>query len=70
MRKVDSYAIHAASAIAGVSSFRAFAGFGFPLFADEMYAQLGDGVFLLTYQVVKNLSYMAVSQDGETLSLP
>ncbi|KAJ7841169.1 MFS general substrate transporter [Mycena olivaceomarginata] len=38
-----SYAIHAASAIAGVSSFRAFAGFGFPLFADEMYAQLGDG---------------------------
>ncbi|KAJ7323828.1 MFS general substrate transporter [Mycena albidolilacea] len=40
---VDSYAIHAASAIAGVSSFRAFAGFGFPLFADEMYTQLGDG---------------------------
>ncbi|KAJ7115598.1 MFS general substrate transporter [Mycena crocata] len=40
---VDSYAIYAASAIAGVSSFRAFAGFGFPLFADQMYAQLGDG---------------------------
>ncbi|KAJ7916994.1 MFS general substrate transporter [Mycena leptocephala] len=40
---VDCYAIHAASAIAGVSSFRAFAGFGFPLFADRMYSQLGDG---------------------------
>ncbi|KAJ7679300.1 MFS general substrate transporter [Mycena polygramma] len=40
---VDCYAIYAASAIAGVSSFRAFAGFGFPLFADEMYARLGDG---------------------------
>ncbi|KAJ7191568.1 MFS general substrate transporter [Mycena pura] len=40
---VDSYAIYAASAIAAVSSFRAFAGFGFPLFADQMYAQLGDG---------------------------
>ncbi|KAJ7595902.1 MFS general substrate transporter [Mycena floridula] len=40
---VDSYSIHAASAIAGVSSFRAFAGFGFPLFADDMYSELGDG---------------------------
>ncbi|KAJ7847612.1 MFS general substrate transporter [Mycena olivaceomarginata] len=40
---VDSYAIYAASAIAAVSSFRAFAGFGFPLFADEIYARLGDG---------------------------
>ncbi|KIJ36526.1 hypothetical protein M422DRAFT_61151 [Sphaerobolus stellatus SS14] len=30
---VDSYALHAASAIAGVVSFRALAGFGFPLFA-------------------------------------
>ncbi|KAL0071041.1 hypothetical protein AAF712_001599 [Marasmius tenuissimus] len=40
---VDNYALYAASAIAGVSSFRAFAGFGFPLFADKMYAQLGDG---------------------------
>ncbi|KAJ7323833.1 MFS general substrate transporter [Mycena albidolilacea] len=41
---VDSYAIHTASAIGGVSSFRAFAGFGFPLFADEVY-QLGDGAW-------------------------
>ncbi|KAG7095089.1 hypothetical protein E1B28_005876 [Marasmius oreades] len=40
---VDNYALHAASAIAAVSSFRAFAGFGFPLFADGMYAKLGDG---------------------------
>ncbi|KAF8075787.1 MFS general substrate transporter [Lyophyllum atratum] len=40
---VDNYALHAASAIAGVSSFRALAGFGFPLFADKMYAKLGDG---------------------------
>ncbi|KXN88346.1 hypothetical protein AN958_07491, partial [Leucoagaricus sp. SymC.cos] len=41
--QVDNYALYAASAIAGVSSFRALAGFGFPLFADKMYAQLGDG---------------------------
>ncbi|KAL0577543.1 hypothetical protein V5O48_004441 [Marasmius crinis-equi] len=41
--QVDNYALYAASAIAGVSSFRAFAGFGFPLFADKMYAKLGDG---------------------------
>ncbi|THU96909.1 MFS general substrate transporter [Dendrothele bispora CBS 962.96] len=40
---VDNYALHAASAIAGVTSFRAFAGFGFPLFADQMYGKLGDG---------------------------
>ncbi|TFK35100.1 MFS general substrate transporter [Crucibulum laeve] len=40
---VDNYALYAASAIAGVSSFRALAGFGFPLFADKMYAKLGDG---------------------------
>ncbi|KAG7441627.1 MFS general substrate transporter [Guyanagaster necrorhizus] len=40
---VDNYALHAASAIAGVSSFRAFAGFGFPLFADKMYERVGDG---------------------------
>ncbi|KIJ44575.1 hypothetical protein M422DRAFT_60051 [Sphaerobolus stellatus SS14] len=31
--EVDSYAPHAATAIAGVVSFRALAGFGFPLFA-------------------------------------
>jgi hypothetical protein len=41
--QVDSYALHAASAIAGVVSFRAFAGFGFPLFADKMYRILGYG---------------------------
>ncbi|PFH46378.1 hypothetical protein AMATHDRAFT_88360 [Amanita thiersii Skay4041] len=40
---VDNYALHAASAIAGVVSFRAFAGFGFPLFADKMYSKLGYG---------------------------
>ncbi|KZV94680.1 MFS general substrate transporter [Exidia glandulosa HHB12029] len=40
---VDNYALLAASAIAAVSSFRAFAGFGFPLFADAMYSKLGDG---------------------------
>ncbi|KAF9460954.1 MFS general substrate transporter [Collybia nuda] len=40
---VDNYALHAASAIAGVASFRAFAGFGFPLFADKMYSALGNG---------------------------
>jgi hypothetical protein len=41
--QVDNYALYAASAIAGVASFRAIAGFGFPLFADQMYKQLGDG---------------------------
>ena len=41
--QVDSYALHAASAIAGVVSFRAFAGFSFPLFADRMYRILGYG---------------------------
>ncbi|KAJ3838122.1 MFS general substrate transporter [Lentinula raphanica] len=40
---VDNYALHAASAIAGVVSFRAFAGFGFPLFADQMFGNLGYG---------------------------
>ncbi|KAF8994559.1 MFS general substrate transporter [Cyathus striatus] len=40
---VDSYSMYAASAIAGVTSFRALAGFGFPLFADKMYGALGDG---------------------------
>ncbi|KAH7876957.1 MFS general substrate transporter [Lentinula edodes] len=40
---VDNYALHAASAISGVVSFRAFAGFGFPLFADELYGKLGYG---------------------------
>ncbi|KAJ3907516.1 MFS general substrate transporter [Lentinula edodes] len=40
---VDNYALHAASAISGVVSFRAFAGFGFPLFADELYEKLGYG---------------------------
>ncbi|KAL0948956.1 hypothetical protein HGRIS_009061 [Hohenbuehelia grisea] len=40
---VDNYSIHAASAIAAASSFRALAGFGFPLFADKMYGALGDG---------------------------
>ncbi|EEB87788.1 hypothetical protein MPER_14719, partial [Moniliophthora perniciosa FA553] len=39
---VDNYALHAASAIAAVSSFRALAGFGFPLFADGMSDKLGD----------------------------
>ncbi|KAG5724432.1 hypothetical protein E4T56_gene15885 [Termitomyces sp. T112] len=40
---VDNYALYAASAIAGVTSFRALAGFGFPLFADKMYGKLGYG---------------------------
>ncbi|KAG6914330.1 hypothetical protein DXG01_000978 [Tephrocybe rancida] len=45
---VDNYALHAASAIAGVSSFRALAGFGFPLFADKMYDKLGYGEDVIT----------------------
>lgn len=42
--QVDSYAVYAASAIAGVTSFRALAGFGFPLFADKIYGKLGNGI--------------------------
>jgi hypothetical protein len=41
--QVDSYSLHGASAIAAVVSFRAFAGFGFPLFANAMYNVLGYG---------------------------
>lgn len=51
--KVDNYSLHAASAIAGVSSFRAFAGFGFPLFADSMYRSLGDGTFSSAFKEQK-----------------
>ncbi|KAG8755599.1 hypothetical protein FRC11_005916, partial [Ceratobasidium sp. 423] len=40
---VDTYGLHAASAVAAVSSFRSIAGFAFPLFADKMFTALGVG---------------------------
>ncbi|KAJ3111976.1 hypothetical protein HK100_002492 [Physocladia obscura] len=40
---VDVYTLYSASALAAVSFLRSVAGFGFPLFATSMYAQLGYG---------------------------
>ncbi|KAG6835039.1 hypothetical protein H0H93_005353 [Arthromyces matolae] len=40
---VDTFTLHAASALAAVSCLRSLAGFGFPLFAPAMYAKLGYG---------------------------
>ncbi|KAJ3083304.1 hypothetical protein HDU99_010994 [Rhizoclosmatium hyalinum] len=40
---VDCYMMYSASALAAVSSLRSLAGFGFPLFAAQMYDQLGYG---------------------------
>jgi hypothetical protein len=40
---VDSFTLHAASALAAVSCLRSLAGFGFPLFAPAMYRTLGYG---------------------------
>ncbi|TFK37877.1 MFS polyamine transporter [Crucibulum laeve] len=40
---IDSFTLHAASALAATSCLRSFAGFGFPLFAPAMYNALGYG---------------------------
>ncbi|KAF9488438.1 MFS polyamine transporter [Pleurotus eryngii] len=40
---VDTFSLHAASALAAASFLRSVAGFGFPLFAPEMYKALGYG---------------------------
>lgn len=40
---IDSYTKYAASAIASTIFLRSMAGFGFPLFAPELYANLGYG---------------------------
>ncbi|KAH7912686.1 major facilitator superfamily domain-containing protein [Hygrophoropsis aurantiaca] len=40
---VDTFTLHAASALAAVSCLRSLAGFGFPLFAPVMYDKLGFG---------------------------
>ncbi|EIW85967.1 MFS polyamine transporter [Coniophora puteana RWD-64-598 SS2] len=40
---VDTFTLHAASALAAVSCLRSLAGFGFPLFAPTMYNALGYG---------------------------
>jgi multidrug resistance protein len=40
---IDSFTLHAASALAAVSFLRSLAGFGFPLFAPTMYNKLGYG---------------------------
>ena len=48
LRQVDCYAIHAASAIARVTSIRAQVGWiqvGFPLFANKIYGVLGNGPY-------------------------
>ncbi|KAF9448084.1 MFS polyamine transporter [Macrolepiota fuliginosa MF-IS2] len=40
---LDTFTLHAASALAATSLLRSLAGFGFPLFAPSMYASLGYG---------------------------
>ena len=40
---IDTFALHAASALAAVAFLRSLAGFGFPLFAPAMYKALGYG---------------------------
>ncbi|OCH91714.1 MFS polyamine transporter [Obba rivulosa] len=40
---IDTFTLHAASALAAVTFFRSLAGFGFPLFAPAMYNALGYG---------------------------
>lgn len=40
---VDTYSTFAASAVAAVTVLRSLAGFGFPLFARQMYNTLGLG---------------------------
>lgn len=40
---IDNFHIHSASALAAAAAFRSLAGFGFPLFADDMFRVLGVG---------------------------
>ncbi|KAJ1556406.1 hypothetical protein HK405_010112 [Cladochytrium tenue] len=40
---VDAYQLYAASALAATTFLRSLAGFGFPLFAESLYGQLGYG---------------------------
>ncbi|KAJ7075803.1 MFS polyamine transporter [Mycena belliarum] len=40
---VDAFTLYAASALAAVSFLRSICGFGFPLFAEQMYRKLGYG---------------------------
>ena len=40
---IDSYTPYAASGLAGGTTLRSLAGFGFPLFAPKMYDALGYG---------------------------
>ncbi|QRW03446.1 major facilitator superfamily transporter [Ceratobasidium sp. AG-Ba] len=40
---VDTYGLHAASAVAALSAFRSIAGFAFPLFSTKMFSKLGLG---------------------------
>ncbi|KAF8596138.1 MFS general substrate transporter [Ceratobasidium sp. AG-I] len=40
---VDTYGLHAASAVAALSAFRSAAGFAFPLFSNLMFEKLGLG---------------------------
>lgn len=63
---MDNYALHAASAIAGVSSFRAFAGFGFPLFADKLYESVGYGRYRIVAAWLDAERKTPTSQVGGT----
>ena len=40
---IDAFTVHSASAVAAVSVLRSVTGFGFPLFAPDMYDALGYG---------------------------
>lgn len=40
---IDSYTLYAASAVASITTLRSLAGFGFPLFAPELYGSLKYG---------------------------
>jgi len=40
---VDTYTLYAASAIAAAALYRSLLGFAFPLFANQMYAAMGQG---------------------------
>lgn len=43
---IDSYTKYAASAVAAITTLRSLAGFAFPLFAPQLYGQLGYGKYM------------------------
>jgi hypothetical protein len=46
---LDVYTLYAASALAAINSVRSIFGFGFPLFASDMYDRLGQGELSLLF---------------------